>query len=75
MKFHFTIWKTHVDEITLEVNMSEENIYTKALTKCKKKENENDKIVLLIQGTILGFALFWEIRKLLKQDKKAKKQK
>ena len=55
--------------------MSEENIYTKALTKCKKKENENDKIVLLIQGTILGFALFWEIRKLLKQDKKAKKQK
>lgn len=55
--------------------MSEENIYTKALTKCKKKENENDKIVLLIQGTILGFALFWEIRKLLKQDKKVKKQK
>ena len=55
--------------------MSEENIYTKALASCQKKENEDDKLVLFIQGTILGLALFWEVRKLLKQDKKAEKQK
>ena len=57
--------------------MSEDNIYTKALASCQKKENENDndKLVLFIQGTILGLALFWEVRKLLKQDKKAEKQK
>lgn len=55
--------------------MSEDNIYTKALASCQKKENEDDKLVLFIQGTILGLALFWEVRKLLKQDKKAEKQK
>lgn len=50
--------------------MSEDSIYTKALASCQKKDNEDDKIVLLIQGAILGFAFFWEVRKMLKKDKK-----
>lgn len=56
----------------LEVDMEKETIYKKALEEAKSKKNENDSLVLAIQGGILGFALFWEIRKLLKGDSKKK---
>lgn len=55
-----------------EADMEKDSIYAKALAGSKPKKNENDKLVLIIQGSILGFALFWEVRKLLKGDSKKK---
>lgn len=48
--------------------MKEKDIYEKALLDFRKKNNENDKLVLLIQSLILGLALIWEVRKRIKKS-------
>lgn len=59
---------------TFEAEMGKDSIYAKALEGAKPKKNENDRLVLFIQASILGFALYWEVRKLLKgEQEKGKK--
>ncbi len=53
-----------------QFTMKDKENYTKALLGGEDKEGDTSSLVLAIQGAILIFSLFWELRKLCKQDKK-----
>lgn len=49
--------------------------YKEVFGSLEPNKNKESKLVLVIQGVILAIALFYQLRKEFKQDKKAEKKK